>query len=185
MSVGAPPSTRRNKKFTSGEDVRLQELVGELGTDEWERIALQLPGRNSRQCKDRWLTYLTHATESHEWDPADDCRLLDLVCSIGKKWVKISKFFGGRTDAMVKNRYQVLLRKAQKAGAAVAPAVGKCPQLCPPAPQYFVWMPIGVASFPPPARNVSVAPMPVPPLPVPPEPFPGLQPIFFTEIAGQ
>jgi hypothetical protein len=73
-----------------------------------------MPGRNARQCKERWTNYLCPTLNTNSWKPEEDRLLVQKRMELGAKWVKIAQFFPNRTDAMVKNRYQVLKRKENK-----------------------------------------------------------------------
>ena len=44
--------------FTKIEDIMLARLVKEYGCSNWKLIASKIPGRNSRQCRDRWCFFL-------------------------------------------------------------------------------------------------------------------------------
>ena len=100
-------------KFTEREDDTLSQLVEEFGED-WDIIVRNMRGRNKRQCKERWVNYLCPRLNVDPWTEAEDQLLLQKHEFFGSKWVCISKFFKNRTDTMVKNRYQMLLRKEKK-----------------------------------------------------------------------
>ncbi|CAN0034661.1 unnamed protein product, partial [Heterosigma akashiwo] len=40
--------------WTKEEDARLTELVAQFGARKWNKIAPHLPGRNGKQCRERW-----------------------------------------------------------------------------------------------------------------------------------
>ena len=103
-----------HSKFTEEEDIRLKELVQEHGENSWIQIASLMPGRNSRQCRERWLNYLTPKLNTKTWTPEEDSLLLEKQKEFGTSWVRISKFFEGRTDQMCKNRFFLLQRKLDK-----------------------------------------------------------------------
>jgi hypothetical protein len=48
----------RRMRFKPDEDRILMDLVMRYGCDSWSWIASRLPGRNARQCRDRWNHYL-------------------------------------------------------------------------------------------------------------------------------
>ncbi|KAH0806773.1 Myb-like DNA-binding domain containing protein [Histomonas meleagridis] len=107
-------SFKPHSKFSEEEDERLKEIVTRLGDNDWAVISQEMPGRNARQCKERWSYYLSPSLNISPWSEEEDKLLLSKQRELGSKWVKISKFFDHRTDAMVKNRYQVLMRKMKK-----------------------------------------------------------------------
>jgi hypothetical protein len=110
----AKPVYRPHSKFSPDEDFKLCQLVNEHGPNAWRVVAKFLPGRNSRQCRERWLNYLNPGLNSNPWTAAEDALLEQTYTAIGPRWVYMMRFFPNRTDAMIKNRFQVLQRKAQK-----------------------------------------------------------------------
>ena len=103
---------RVRSKFTKQEDIMLINLVNELGTRDWDAIASRMPNRNSRQCKERYLNYLSPNLSHDPWTPEEDLLLETKLKEIGSKWVTISKFFKNRTDTMLKNRWLVLSKRS-------------------------------------------------------------------------
>jgi hypothetical protein len=61
-----------NCRFSQFEDELLVKAVAELGPGDWYRIARRLSGRNARQCKDRWMSYLSPAVGNVPWTPRED-----------------------------------------------------------------------------------------------------------------
>ena len=104
-----------HQKFSLEEDSILRALVSAFGENSWILVAEHMPGRNSRQCRERWLNYLSPKLNRQKFTKEEDELLLSKVEEYGTKWVTISKsFFPNRTDQMVKNRYYILRRKAEK-----------------------------------------------------------------------
>lgn len=108
------PSYKPHSKFCEDEDKRLRELVAQYGDNSWIQIASQMPGRNSRQCRERWMNYLSPHLNVNDWTPEEDDMLLEKHKEYGTSWVRICKFFEGRTDQMCKNRFFLLKRKIDK-----------------------------------------------------------------------
>ena len=104
----------RRFPFSHEEDFRLAQLVEEYGNSDWLLIASMMDKRNSRQCRERWINYLSPDINTSKWKPEEDRLLLQKHKEIGPKWVQISKFLDGRTEIMVKNRFQVLQRRLNK-----------------------------------------------------------------------
>lgn len=103
-----------HSKFSEEEDSRLRELVERHGENSWIEIASLMPGRNSRQCRERWLNYLSPHLNTKAWTSEEDSLLLEKQKELGTSWVRISKYFEGRTDQMCKNRFFLLRRKLEK-----------------------------------------------------------------------
>lgn len=93
------------KSFTPAEDVLLSRLVMIHGSDNWEKVAYFMNGRNARQCRERWRTVLTPGLVNGPWSHAEDELLVRLYREHGPKWSLISKQFKGRSDSNVKNRW--------------------------------------------------------------------------------
>ena len=102
--------------FTTEEDELLKQKVAELGTNAWHEIEAAIPGRNARQCRERWNHYLSPDVENGPWTPEDDQRLLQLYTTIGPKWTEIAKQFQKRTANSIKNRIKVHLRRQRREG---------------------------------------------------------------------
>ena len=111
-----PPAHRPHpkSKFTVEEDIFLRSLVAQFGENNWQQIARNMPKRNPRQCKERWMNYLSPMVRNTPWTPEEDELLKRKVAELGQKWVRIAKFFPMRTDINIKNRYLVLMRRSRK-----------------------------------------------------------------------
>lgn len=114
MSI-KPHKPHPRSKFSVAEDIILCRLVVQFGTSSWEIFPQWLPGRNARQCRERWIKYLSPSNRFEPFLPEEDQLLRSLYAKYGARWVKISQFFQRRTDIQVKNRWLVLSRRDSKA----------------------------------------------------------------------
>lgn len=115
----APPKNQINQvtgkkkqirhKFTSEEDEKIARLVEEHGRD-WRLVANEIPGLNSRQCRERYVFYLDPNIANQEWSEDDMQKLIELVQEYGKTWTKITQFFPNRSVINVKNQWQKMMR---------------------------------------------------------------------------
>ena len=112
-------------KFTRVEDDLLRHLVLTHGENSWDIIVAKMPGRNVRQCKERWVGYLSPSLNTGPFTPEEDRLLMEKYQEFGAKWVKIATFFKGRSDTSVKNRFITLTRKLRNAELEVNPAQTK------------------------------------------------------------
>ncbi|KAK8878444.1 hypothetical protein M9Y10_005217 [Tritrichomonas musculus] len=96
-------------KFTSEEDEKITRLVEEHGRD-WRLVANEIPGLNSRQCRERYVFYLDPNIANQEWSEDDMQKLIELVQEYGKTWTKITQFFPNRSVINVKNQWQKMMR---------------------------------------------------------------------------
>jgi hypothetical protein len=86
--------------------VLVVSLVAQHGTDRWDRIASGMEGRTSRQCRERWKSFLAPGHVNGPWSELEDNLLLALYKQHGPRWAFITRFFNGRSDYNVKNRWQ-------------------------------------------------------------------------------
>ena len=109
------PAGHMSKKyrnlFTPEEDQRLIQLVALYGTESWHVIAAHLPPRTSRQCRERYKTYLSPDVDVSPWTRDEDRLLVQKVQQFGCKWAQIRGFFGQRTVNNIKNRWNTVIRR--------------------------------------------------------------------------
>lgn len=98
-------------KWTSEEDALLSSVVEKYGAQKWDKIATFVPGRNGKQCRERWLSTLAPNLCHSEWSFNEDVILISLQRKIGNHWSAISKYLPGRTAIMAKNRFKLLSRR--------------------------------------------------------------------------
>jgi hypothetical protein len=103
MTTPKKPYSR--SPFSPEEDAQLRHLVSEHGLSAWVEIANLLPGRNPRQCRERWKHYLSSDQGSLPWTEAEDALLFEKVAELGPKWTRLAKVLGNRTDIEVKMRW--------------------------------------------------------------------------------
>lgn len=104
-------------KFTPQEDDLLRNLVQQYGeNDNWSIIAkkMTISYRNQRQCKERWLNYLSPSINNAPFTLEEDEKLEELYSKYGAKWVQIAKYFPSRTDINIRSRWLVLQRRKKK-----------------------------------------------------------------------
>lgn len=107
------PHTKSKQKFTPEEDQIIIEQVNKNGQKCWRHIAEHLPGRTARQCRERWVNYLSPNVSRDPWNKHEDDLLVRLVSEYGQQWSRISSNFPLRTDVMLKNRWSYLKRRVQ------------------------------------------------------------------------
>ncbi|MDR0633190.1 MAG: hypothetical protein LBF84_03575 [Holosporales bacterium] len=89
-SAVPPPGQQLPKnKFTPEEDMLLRELVEQYGINNWRAVANGIPGRNGKQCRERWYLKLDPQVTHTEWTPEEDSRLLELQRLHGNQWATI------------------------------------------------------------------------------------------------
>jgi hypothetical protein len=105
------PGHQPHAKFTAAEDAQIKTLVDAFGERDWYAISLRMPGRTARQCKERWANYLSPSLNTAAWTAEEDNLLIAKQRQHGSRWALIAKFFPNRTDGMVKNRFNRILRR--------------------------------------------------------------------------
>ena len=102
--------TRCNrKKFTPEEDEKLIKLASTH--NRWEDIAKEMPGRNGRQCRDRYKNYLKPGYFNGQWTPEEDIILQKKFNEYGPQWSMIKQFFNNRSSNSLKNRWNYYISK--------------------------------------------------------------------------
>lgn len=110
-SLGSIGKPHPKAQFSSKEDTQLIALVKYYGENNWELVSQLMENRNVRQCRERYTKYLSPDINRDPWTREEDSLLIEKHRQFGPKWVKISKFFNKRTDAAIKNRWNILLRQ--------------------------------------------------------------------------
>lgn len=96
----------KRHKFTPNEDKIIQTLVGDQRYPNWNEIALQIPGKNGRQCRERYQHYLCPTVSHDPWTLEEDLLIIQLYKQYGPNWALIAQHFNGcRTNNNIKNRF--------------------------------------------------------------------------------
>ena len=98
-------------KFTQEEDDRLISLVEQYGVRNWKKISSLMRTRTTRQCRERYINYLSPTVTNGPWTNEEDLLLIQKVKEMGTRWAQISHYFTGRSDVNIKNRYSMLVSK--------------------------------------------------------------------------
>jgi hypothetical protein len=94
------------RPFTAHEDATLMRLLinSEVEVD-WEAVAKRMDGRSARQCRERWLNYLSPTIRTDPLTDFEDRILVAKINEMGHSWANIGHFFNGRSENDVKNRW--------------------------------------------------------------------------------
>lgn len=115
----------RKGKWDPAEDRELTALVksqlqllgeGNKKRIVWSQISKSFGGRSCKQCRERWINHLDPSVKKSEWTPEEDKSLLALAQVHPHKWAKIAREIPGRTENMVKVRWNALNRVKKEDG---------------------------------------------------------------------
>jgi myb proto-oncogene protein len=93
------PSLKKGH-WTEEEDQLLAHLISEMGT-KYTEIALSLPGRTGKQCRNRWLMTLDPALSKRPFSEEEYKVILKENQRLGNNWKAISDNLPGRTGALI------------------------------------------------------------------------------------
>lgn len=99
------------QKWNDDEDKLLIRSVEIHGSKNWTAVATLVPGRNPKQCRERWTSQLDPNLNKEDWSPSEDATILKNQKFYGNQWAKIATFLPGRSSSSVKNRFNQLSRR--------------------------------------------------------------------------
>jgi hypothetical protein len=101
--------TKIRGSWLKEEDFRLEELV-KKGFKFWREIASHMPGRSSKQCRERWQQNLQPSLLRTPYTAEEDEKIIKLQSELGNKWADIGRQITGRSvsinDAIEINFYK-------------------------------------------------------------------------------
>ncbi|EAY14307.1 Myb-like DNA-binding domain containing protein [Trichomonas vaginalis G3] len=98
------------KKWTPEEDQLLMNAVKNFPDMKWSSLATQIPGRNGKQCRERWFYMLNPSNDNSPWTNEEDRLLFSLQKNSPNNWAKHATLLKGRSSMAIKNRWRWLKR---------------------------------------------------------------------------
>ena len=102
---------RPKHNWTREEDEILRKLIEKKGPSNWSLISEQMPGRQGKQCRERWHNHLNPAIKKNDWTDQEEWLLFLLHRLYGNKWAVLTKLIKGRTDNTIKNHWNSIMKK--------------------------------------------------------------------------
>ena len=97
-------------RWTKDEDDKLRTLCLGQTNIAWQRIAEQIDGRNTKQCRERWMGFLDPSIKHSRWTAEEDRILRESHMHFnGNRWSEIVKRLPGRTQLQVRDRWRRVL----------------------------------------------------------------------------
>ncbi|CAM9945763.1 unnamed protein product, partial [Choristocarpus tenellus] len=96
-------------QWSPQEDELLVKLVGD-GFKNWGALSANLPGRTSKQCRERWCHHLDPSIVRGEWTVEEDRIIADMHRRMGNKWSAMAPALAGRTENAIKTRWKAIER---------------------------------------------------------------------------
>lgn len=106
-----PALIKNNASWSTEQDELLIELVKDMGACNWSSIAEHLPGKISKQCRERWHNHLDPKIKKTKWSLEEDLILYILQKNHGNKWTEISQILEGRAENSIKNHWNASMSK--------------------------------------------------------------------------
>lgn len=110
QSENHSPVKGKKRPFTVEEDHILMQYVHTFGCHSWNEIAKKMTGRTPKQCRERWNGHINPNINKGPWSPDEDRIIATKQRELGNKWADIAKFLPGRTDILVKNRWNTSIK---------------------------------------------------------------------------
>jgi len=107
-------SSSMRTKFLPEDDNLLMKLVEKHGRDNWIAVSEEMKYKSARQCRERYVHYLSPELTNKTWTKEEDGLLKKMYMQNGPKWSSYIPYFPGRSAVNIKNRWATLSRRLKK-----------------------------------------------------------------------
>ncbi|OQS07543.1 myb-like DNA-binding protein [Thraustotheca clavata] len=94
--------------WTPHEDELLRRRVEKASNESWSKIAEAVPGRSSKQCRDRWRNHLDPSLIKTAFSTEEEIALENAYEELGNRWTEIAKRLPGRSEHDIKLRWKTM-----------------------------------------------------------------------------
>ena len=105
-----PDMFNKRKIWSEQEDKTLLEFIHKYGQN-WNQIQKLMNDRSSKQIRERYMNHLDPLIRKEPWSLDEDVDLIKLYIIHGKKWSYFSIRLKGRSENMIKNRFNSFIKK--------------------------------------------------------------------------
>jgi hypothetical protein len=113
-SQGSNEGTRARRRFSPEEDAKILQAVETMGDGPWEDVARCVPGRTSRQVRERYRHYLCPELNLTAWTPEEEALLRAKFEEYGPQWSILKSFFPNRSAVNVKNHWTTMVSRESR-----------------------------------------------------------------------
>ena len=99
-------------RWTKEENELLLNIVKKVGPRKWKEISRIIKTKTGKQCRDHYVNCLDPKINNSLWTEEEEKILLLKYEEIGPHWSKIQKYLPGRTNLMVKNYINNVLKRS-------------------------------------------------------------------------